>query len=60
MKASGQKQHAVINRQGKAQVKDPGDALKSDFISMWAANTQINEGSWITYQVAAALNKGVY
>jgi hypothetical protein len=33
-KASGQKQYAAINLQGKAPEKDPGDAKKSDFLSM--------------------------
>jgi len=34
MKASGQKQYAAINLQGKAPEKDPGDAINSDFLSM--------------------------
>lgn len=60
MKASGQKQYAAINLQGKAPEKDPGDAINSDFLSMQAINTNIHGGRMITYQVAAALNKGVY
>lgn len=60
MKASGHKQCAVINLQGKAQEKGVGDAINSNFIPMQAINTQIHENGWITYQVAAAWNKGMY
>jgi len=34
MKASGQRQYAAINLQGKAPEKDPGNSIKSDFFSM--------------------------
>ena len=60
MKASAKKHYAVINLQGMAQVKDPGEAIKSDFMSMQTMNTQIHGGRRITYQFAAALNKDVY